>query len=324
MTPRRRAPVLLLAAALLAPATARANDPAAAQVLFEEGKKLMAAERFAEACPKLEESERLDPAGGTLLHLALCREKEGRIATAWALYQDALAQAKRDNRRDRARAAQERIDSLGPKLPRLRVRVAAANRRAPGFAVTRDDLPVGEAQWGDAIPIDPGKHELRAKADNKKPWAYLVDVPPRPGELTVEIPELEPEPQTPSSAGAPAPSTTPRILEAKAGDGQRTLGLVTAGVGVAGLGLGTVFAILSKQKHDQADRECKPPDHTLCTQAGVDAGHAATTDGTVSTIAFVAGGLLVAGGAALYFTAPTGSVAIAPTAGGVLVSGRFQ
>src|SRR5262245_18728599 len=65
--------------------SARADDSAAAQALFDQGRKLMESERWAEACPKLEESQRLDPAGGTLLHLALCREHEGRIATAWVL-----------------------------------------------------------------------------------------------------------------------------------------------------------------------------------------------------------------------------------------------
>lgn len=316
---------VLVAMLLFVPRIARANDPAAAQSLFDEGKKLMAQDRYAEACPKLEESQRLDPAGGTLLHLALCREKEGRIATAWALYQDALAQAKRDNRRDRARAAQERIDALGPRLPRLRVRVAPANRRASGFTLVRDDLPVGEAQWGDALPIDPGRHELHARADKKKPWSFAIDIPARPGEVTIEVPELEPEPQ-PTSDTQRAPG--PRILEAKEGDGQRTIGIVAAGAGVVGIGLGTVFGLLSKSKHDEADRECKPPDYKLCSAAGVDAGRAATTDGTASTIAFVVGGALVAGGAALYFTAPTGNVALSPTAGpgggGVAIAGTFR
>src|SRR3954469_3989630 len=124
---RLRAPVLGFVAtftfaftcATVTPRVAHATDPATAQALFDQGRKLMGQERWAEACPKLEESQRLDPAGGTLLHLALCREHEGRIATAWALYQDAALQAKRDNRKDRAKIAQDRVDALSSRLPRL-------------------------------------------------------------------------------------------------------------------------------------------------------------------------------------------------------------
>jgi hypothetical protein len=321
---RSPAPIAAFVIALAVARPAAANDPAAAQVLFDQGRKLMAAERWSEACPKLEESQRLDPAGGTLLHLALCREREGKIATAWAIYQDALAQAKRDGRKDRAKIAQERIDALGPRLPRLRVAVARPNRAVRGFTVTRDDAAVGPAQWNDAIPIDPGPHRIKAQADGRKAWSTDVDVPAGAREISVEVPELEVDPRAVEKPGPAAPT---RIEEATRGDGQRTLAIATGAVGIVGLGLGTVFGIVSKTKHDEADRECQPPDRKLCTAAGVDAGNAAQSAGTTATVAFVVGAVLVAGGAALYFTAPSG-VAVAPTAapggGGVMIAGRFR
>lgn len=311
-----------------------AGDPATAQALFDQARELMTQERWADACPKLEESQRLDPGGGTLLHLAICREHEGKIATAWALYQDALDAAKRDKRKDRARIAQTRIDVLKSRLPRLRLRVAPQNKDLPGFRVSRDEVEVGEPQWGESIPVDPGTRSIVAHANGYKAWTSDVVIPGRAGETVVDVPELEPE-QAPSDlprARSPSPwhaasSSAPPAR----GDTQRTLGLVGAGLGVASVAAGSVFGLLAFSKHDEADRECRPPEHRLCTAAGLAAGEDSRTLGDVSTIAFIAGGALLTAGAVLYFTAPkpaakaSASLApyLGPHASGLTVRGDF-
>jgi hypothetical protein len=304
---------------------ALATDPATAQALFDQAERLMSQERWTEACAKLEESQRLDPAGGTLLHLATCRENEGRIATAWALYQDALIAAKKDGRKDRAKVAQKRIDALAPRLPRLRVHVAFKNRRVEGFKVLRDEVTVGEAQWDETLPVDPGTHHLTARGIGRKPWHMRIDVPNRADEIVVEVPELEIEPRPDIAHGSDEkpPPTVMRLDDRDRGSAQRTVGIIGMSLGGAGIIFGSVFGVLSIAKASEADDKCAPPDRKLCTPEGKAAGDEAITRGNISTIGFIVGGALVVGGVALYFTAPTGSASIAVGPGNVGLSGRF-
>src|SRR5450432_1599182 len=58
----------------------------AAQALFDDAKRLVQEGDAASACPKFEESERLEPGIGTKLNLADCYERVGRNASAWVLY----------------------------------------------------------------------------------------------------------------------------------------------------------------------------------------------------------------------------------------------
>src|SRR5215204_2648434 len=104
-----RALLLTCAASLwLLPATAGAQerDPAAAQALFDQAKELIRQRKFAEACPKLQESNRLDPGIGTQFHLADCYEQSGRVASAWAAFLDVASQARAASQLDREKAAQ--------------------------------------------------------------------------------------------------------------------------------------------------------------------------------------------------------------------------
>jgi hypothetical protein len=56
------------------------SDAARAGALFEEGRRLLAAEDFAAACPKLAESQALDPAPDTALDVGICYQKASQAA----------------------------------------------------------------------------------------------------------------------------------------------------------------------------------------------------------------------------------------------------
>ena len=44
----------------------------------------------------------------------------------------------------------------------------------PGVQVTKDGAPFGQAQWGSAIPTDPGSHTIAATAQGKSYMEALV------------------------------------------------------------------------------------------------------------------------------------------------------
>jgi hypothetical protein len=200
--PRRisLAAALVCLAALVArapAARAQAEDQAAARSLFAEGRALMKAGHYADACPKLEAARKLYTSAGILLNLADCHEKIGRTASAWTEFGEAAAVAKRTNRDDDAEEATHRQAALEPSLPHLTIRVA---HPVPGLGVKRDGAPIAPAAWGAALPADPGPHEIRAEAAGFEPWTGSVTVS-TPGQVvTVDVPELH------ATLGATAPA----------------------------------------------------------------------------------------------------------------------
>jgi len=139
--------------------------------LFDEGRTLVIAGRFAEACPKLEQSQRLEPRLGTQLNVAFCQERLGKVATAWLGFQQALSTARRGGDVARETFAQGRIDALEPRVPWLRVRAGAA---ADQLTVQLDGVPLAPSRWGQELPLDPGEHALLAARGGDEYWRATV------------------------------------------------------------------------------------------------------------------------------------------------------
>jgi hypothetical protein len=288
-----------------------APSKAAAQALFEEGKRLMTAGSLTEACPKFAESQKLDPGAGTLLNLAACYEKNGQTASAWVTYTDAATAAEKSNRKDWAQRATDKAAALQPTLSKLSI-VVPGTSQATGLEIKRDGTSIGTSELGVAIPVDPGPHVIEASAPNKRKWTNTVQVGKTKDQVAVTVPPLEDEPgavaATPTPAGPAvvepvAPVTSPPAEETRSGSGQRMIGLVVAGVGVVGVGVGSILGLMATSAQSEADKECDPGG-VRCTHAGFEKNQDAHSAATISTISFIAGGALLAGGAVLYFTAP--------------------
>jgi hypothetical protein len=313
------APLFLLASdAWAAPSAA---DKAAAQGLFDQAKDAMAKNDFAHACPMLEESERLDPGEGTQFYLAKCYEGAGRVASAWTLYIDVSDAAKLAGNVDRQKVARQHADDIAKRVPRLVLAVP------PGIAeVKRDGELVGQGQWSTPIPVDPGTHRVSASAPGKKPFEGSIDV--REGQTaTFTIPPLMDAPATASSQnGTPSAAPSSATPPPSGGLGtQQILAIGAGGVGLVGVVLGSVFGLSSKSKHDSAAPDCQGNE---CTADGVQLRKDAISAGNLSTAFFVIGAVGLAGGAALWLTAPTSgdsstAVRLSPAVGPHLAGASF-
>ncbi|WP_170229114.1 hypothetical protein [Polyangium fumosum] len=294
--------------------TARADGDAAAEaeVLFREGKQLMGEKRYAEACPKLAESHRLDPGGGTILNVALCHEAEGKTATAYRELGEALAWARTDARPDRAEIAHERLDALERKLARLVV-VLGPGARAAGMVIERDGASIPEASLGEPAPVDPGEHVVVATAEGKAPFRATVRVAPG-ARVTVVVPAL-----APSRGASGGPS------------GARIAAHVTAGISLGALGVGTFFGIRALVKENEARARCEG---AVCPDvASLDVADDGRTAARIADVALGVGAVGLLTSATLYWVSrskspadPRASLAIVPSAGAgaaLLLGGTF-
>jgi serine/threonine-protein kinase len=354
-----RAGRALSALALAAAATVGARqgraqaqgDKATAEAIFDDARRLMGEKKFAEACPKFAESQRLDPGVGVLLYLGDCYEKNGQLASAWATFREALSAARAAGQAPREKTARERAAALEGKLPRLSVLVPK-EAQVEGLTVQREAVLLGKALWGTPVPVDPGSWVIRAAAPGKLPWSTKVELVAGAPVLVVTIPALADAvaaPTTPPALPAlpppvlvPPPVVTPPAVAPGVGDPprdaparsawskQKTAALAVGGAGVVGVVVGAAFGAKTLSSWGEAKDHCTGPSgKRVCDPQGVELASTAKNAGTASTIAFAVGGAALAAGAVLWITAPAAKRPVAlqpiasPEGGGLRITGAF-
>lgn len=305
-------------------ADTHASEAARAEALFAEGRKLMAAGNYAAACPKLADSQALDPAPGTALNVAFCYEGAGQLASAWAAYKTAQALAENTGQKNRAAAARSKASQLEPKLSRMVIAVPPASRAA-GLDIKCDGDAVKAPEWGVAIPRDGGEHRVDATAPGKKPWSTRVTLGPSGQTIQVDVPELEDEPapapvatsQEVPEAAHPAPPAFADEPHAAASPGrnQRIAAVVVGGAGIVGMGVGGTLGLVAKSHDDTAAGESGIARHQDSLSA--------VSQGTVATVVVCVGAAVAVTGVVLWLTAPRAPVAVGASGSQLLLRGTF-
>jgi hypothetical protein len=284
----------ILAALLVAWAAPRAGgaeeeSPSHAEAIarFQEGTRLVTQGDCVAASAKFRQSLALEAGIGAHVDLADCEERLGAAEAAWRDFRlaERLASSRHD---DRAGLAHDRAQRLEQRLLLIRVPLTA------GLELVLDGQRVDPELLAEgSVAVTPGAHQVEARLPGREPFTVTLS-----GE-SQQVRDLAIPPKA-------APLAT---NDAPPGATQRTLGLVAMGLGALGLVVGTVSGVITVVEHGDAVNacggvypRCDPPNQNALTSANA----TAETAGTLSTASFVVGGLALAGGALLYFTASRG------------------
>ncbi len=204
---------------------------------------------------------------------------------------------------------------------------AAAGQELTDVKVSMDGEPIATRLEGTAVSLDPGEHQFTFEANGQRPSTKTLVIHEGEkerhesivlggaSEATPAAPAPAPAPTSPAPAptasAATSQSTTAEAAPNDGGSSQRKWGLVVGGVGAAGLVAGSIFGLMASSSWGTAQKGCQTP-LTNCSPQANDDRNSALTFATVSTISFIAGGVLLGGGALLCFTAPQRTDSAAP------------
>lgn len=306
------------------------NTRNTARSLAGQGKEAFDAQSYARAVDLFHRAYALVPAPTIALYQAQALVKLGRLVEAEEAYIRAMRTELDAHSSEQFRVAvadaERELGELQPRIPKLVIAVTGPAAGRPDLQVELDGKSLQAAVLGVSMPIDPGRHVLRAVASGGEPAEIRFDI----SENEQRRLEVSPVPQQVTAPITPVgPATAPPSDAPKASrPWQKPLAIAVGSAGVAGLATGIVTGLMAGSRHRVAERECPG---RVCTEGsgGAEALDSFRTLRTVSTIGYVVGGVGLAAGATLLLTAPTSapanasSVKVWVSAGRVGVLGAF-
>ena len=311
---------LVFAAAFGDSRWALASSPEEADGLFRQGRAAMNEENYEDARSYFQQSLQLDRALGTVLNLAVCEEKLGKLSAALAHLQEALALAADDD--ERRPLIVQRISRMDARLPRLTIQPNASIDAT--VTIFLDSRPLGPAELGRPIRVDPGTHLLECSGPHEERCTRLFQV--SEGKESVQIPTLIVAPATaPAShpaeavgrpiAEPPAPHPSPPLLQRPASE-RRAVAYAVGGFSLATVVVGLIAGAGVLRQKAIVAAHCE---NKACDEEGVNAADTGRTLSTISTVTVAVGAAGLGVSAYVLLSTPSA----ANTTAGLSIAGAF-
>lgn len=280
---------VLAGALALAPTPGLAAKPgaeaAAAQKADREAQKHEKKQAWEEARAAYQKAIELDDTADRRIKLAAVEDKLGNLVEAADHLRVAL-DSKKLSFASRAKA-KKMLKDLEKRIPTIELQVPGDFKGT----VFVDDEEVSSGSLAEPIPVNPGKHKIRAESQGFNSFKERVEVAEKEKKtltiLLTEMPAEETKPEPTKDDGS------------KKGGGSKTLAYVSLGVGAVGLGVGVFFGLKARSTKDELDGACKngvcPPDKRGLYDDG-------KNQANVSTAGFVVGAVGVGLGTVLLLT----------------------
>ena len=309
---------------------------AVAEKLFRQAFDYMNAGDFPGACPLLDRSYQLDPKDGTLFTLAQCRDLEGKLTVAVGHYRayvrgfEKMSGATRQKHQERAGKAETRIAEIDAILPK--VKFVWETPPAPESKIIVDGVEFRASTLDVLLPLDPGTHKIVVQLPGEPDRTRTVMLA-KGGSTIIDLTPAKPKDETNANLGGT--NGGPKV---GAGDGKKRkvdpvklAGFVGIGLGAAGLGAGAITGILAIEQKKTVDERCTAT--FVCDAVGTAAVDRFQTFGNVSTVSFIAGGIVAGAGVTLLLLSRRTSTttatnvhlvpAIVPGQAGFTIEGAF-
>jgi len=313
-----RSSVLAATLALAMPGAAHAQsaaDRATARQLGQDGQSALDARDYVTAEDRFRRADALFHAPTLLLGWARAEAALGKVVNASEAYNRIVREGVPPGAPE---AFVKAVEAAKAEAGAVEARIASVTVVVSGPdnpKVTLDDQPFPVAALGVKRPVDPGTHVLKAAADGWDPTETkftVADAATANATLAMKrsaIAAAPPVANAPPSAVTSAPlagsgaSGEPTPPAERQGGGLATVGWVGIVAGGVGLATGAITGALAIGKHSTLANEC--PDASNCNASSdISSYH---TLGTISTVGFIAGGVLAGAGLVLVITSPSGT-----------------